>query len=138
MRLRPRIAFPSLGFRDHHCCGWKLWHDESRRGVVPEPQEGSMHGKTLGKTLAFITAALFVAAAPQAASASPLIAGALAVETSSPVESVHYYGYGRGYYGYGRGYYGGYGGYYGRGYYGGYGRGYYGYGRGYYGGYRYY
>lgn len=89
-----------------------------------------------------LPAALLVAALPQTASAAPTIgAGALAAaaETLSPVENVHYYGYGRGYYGYGRGYYGygrGYYGGYGRGYYGGYGRGYYGgYGRGYYGGY---
>ena len=100
-----------------------------------------------------LPAALLVAAVPRAASAAPTIgAGALsaATEALSPVENVHYYGYGRGYYGgygygggyygYGRGYYGGYGrgyyGGYGRGYYGGYGRGYYGgYGRGYYGGY---
>jgi len=89
-----------------------------------------------GKTLAFMTAALFVATVPQAALASPLIGGALAAEKVSPVENATTTataGYG-GYYG--RGYYGGYGGY-GRGYYG-YGRGYYGYGRGYYGGYRYY
>lgn len=91
-----------------------------------------------------VPAALLVIALPQATSAAPTIgAGALAAETLSPVETVHYYGYGRGYYGgYGRGYYGGYGrGYYGygRGYYGGYGRGYYGgYGPGYYGGHGYY
>jgi hypothetical protein len=89
-----------------------------------------------------LPAALLVIALPQAASAAPVIgAGALtaAAETLSPVENVHYYGYGRGYYGgHGRGYYGGYGGY-GRGYYGGYGRGYHGgYGRGYYGGRGYY
>jgi hypothetical protein len=94
-----------------------------------------------------IPAALLVAAVPQAASAAPAIgASALTFAAETPVENVHYYGYGRGYYGgyggYGRGYYGGYG----RGYYGGYGRGYYGgyggyyggYGRGYYGGHGYY
>lgn len=85
-----------------------------------------------------LPAALLVAVLPQTASAAPTIgASALTAEaeTLSPVENVHYYGYGRGYYGYGRGYYGGYG----RGYYGGYGRGYYGgYGRGYYGGHGYY
>ena len=96
-----------------------------------------------------LPAAFLVAALPQAASATPAIgAGALTAmaDALSPVETVHYYGYGRGYGrgyygGYGRGYYGGHGGY-GRGYYGGYGRGYYGgygsYGRGYYGGRGYY
>ncbi len=85
------------------------------------------------KILMIVPAALLMSALPQAASAAPPVgAGALgiATETLTPIERVHYYGYG----GYGRGYYGGYGGY-GRGYYGGYGRGYYGgYGRGYYGG----
>ncbi len=94
------------------------------------------------KSLLCISAVLMVAAAENAASASPLVAGALinpAAEGNPAIERVHYYGYGRGYYG--RGYYGGgYGrGYYGPRYYGGYGRGYHGgYGRGYYGGYRYY
>ncbi|WP_325612438.1 hypothetical protein [Pseudorhodoplanes sp.] len=40
-----------------------------------------------GKTLAFMTAALFVATVPQAALASPLIGGALAAEKVSPVEN---------------------------------------------------
>jgi hypothetical protein len=96
--------------------------------VVPEPQEGSMHGKAPAIIIAVSLAAMM----PLGASATPLVGDAGltgAAETLAPVENVHYYG--RGYYG--RGYYGrGYG--YGRGYYG-YGRGYYGYGRGYYGGY---
>ncbi|HWV55717.1 hypothetical protein [Pseudorhodoplanes sp.] len=94
-----------------------------------------------GKAPLIILVVSLLATVPYGASASPLVAGgnlAVTAETLTPVESVHYYGYGRGYYGYGRGYYGYGGGYYGRGYYG---RGYYGgyypyYGRGY--GYRYY
>jgi hypothetical protein len=91
-----------------------------------------------GKAPVIVIAISLIATVPYSASATPLVGGAGLADTAerfSPVESVHYYGYGRGYYGrgyYGRGYYG-----YGRGYYG-YGRGYYGgYGRGYYG-YRYY
>ncbi|MET0867185.1 MAG: hypothetical protein ABWY35_03730 [Pseudorhodoplanes sp.] len=93
------------------------------------------------KIFLVIPATLLVTAMPQVASAAPLWGngGVSEAQRLSPIDNVHYYGYG----GYGRGYYGGgYGGYYGgygRGYYGGYGRGYYGggyggYGRGYYGG----
>jgi hypothetical protein len=70
-----------------------------------------------GKAPVIVIAISLIATVPYSASATPLVGGAGLADTAerfSPVESVHYYGYGRGYYGYGRGYYGGYG----RGYYG--------------------
>jgi hypothetical protein len=150
MRRLPSTLFTGRGNRLILATGGSYRH-ERRRMLRPAPnlEEVAMHSKTLMKAFMMTAAAMLVTGASQPVAATPLIAGAFsAPETRLPVESVHYYGYGRGYYGYGRGYYGGY---YGRGYYGygrgyygygpgyyWYGPGYYGYGRGYYGGYRYY
>jgi hypothetical protein len=63
-----------------------------------------------GKAPATIIAVSLIAMLSDSASTPPLAGGdglTVLAETLLPVESVHYYGYGRGYYGaYGRDYYG--------------------------------